>query len=197
MPTSHHHSCWGVVKHSFIHSFIHSHHQCMPSGRLGGISGSTWWSDPVLLCSWPVPLCSPDACPPCPNEPVWKWWHDNMEGIKGDTASLHCLHIKLLSRRPRSWKGLVILWTLHKVRCHVIVLSSHCYTSPLLAMFGCVDSPASRLFPTLQVRIISCLATSPYPQRGMHWSSISIANVGYTFEEHRVISTVTGSCERG
>ena len=57
-----------------------AHDQCMPSGRLGGITDSTGWSDPVLLCSWPGPLCLPDACPPCPNEPAWTWSPNNMEG---------------------------------------------------------------------------------------------------------------------
>ena len=37
------------------------------------------------------------------------------------------------------------LWALHKMRYHLIVLSSHCHTSPLLSMIGCVDSPASQL----------------------------------------------------
>ena len=66
--------------------------------------------------------------------------------------SLHCLQIKLLSI-ARSWKVLVILWALHKMRSHLIVLSSHCHTSPLLSKIGCVDSPASQLPPTLQVSI--------------------------------------------
>ena len=47
-------------------------------------------------------------------------------------------------------------------------LSTHCPISPLSSVNGWVDSPASRLTPTLQVRIISSLVTSPYAQQGMH-----------------------------
>ena len=99
--------------------------------------------------------------------PTWVRVHSR--DLKHREAAVY-LQIRLLNRRSRSWKGLVVLWVLRKMRFYLIVLSTHWPTSPLSSVIDWVDSPTCRLHPTFHVSIISSLVTSPYAQQGMHWS---------------------------
>ena len=91
-----------------------------------------------------------------------------MECTKGQQSL--CEKFWLILHSTVCWSG---SWTEDQAierSCHLIILSSHCLTSPPLSMSGSVDSPDSHLPVTLQVNIISCHVTLPYAHQGMHWS---------------------------
>ena len=89
---------------------------------------------------------------------------------KSDSPYTALFADQALERKIKELKGVDHLVGIiqDKMRSHLIVLSSHCHTSPRLPMSGYVDSHASQLPPILRVSIISCLETSPYAQREMH-----------------------------